>query len=78
MKPYRVWFSAVGASQEPRRPWAVLTPGGELYLAAGVERIINGRTLFNDAAYMELPGGPRGIVEADGVSMLDATRWVQS
>jgi hypothetical protein len=75
MKPWRVWFSAVGASQEPRRPWAVQSPTGELYLAATVALV--GKSAYRDTAFLELPGGPKGVMECSSVAMIDATRWVQ-
>jgi hypothetical protein len=77
MTPWRVWFSAVGASQEPRRPWAVMAPSGALYLAANVGAKV-AQTTFSDEAYRELPGGPRGVLECDDVVMVDAVPWGQS
>ncbi|HVJ13839.1 MAG TPA: hypothetical protein VM686_00300 [Polyangiaceae bacterium] len=74
MTPWRVWFSAVGASQEPRRPWAVKHPDGRLFLAAEFVAVA-ARSSFVDTAFQELPGGPRGILECDDVVLVEPIPW---
>lgn len=72
MTAWRVWFSAVGASQDPQRPWAVQAPDGSRYLAAAVVAEV-ARTVFATEG-IAVPDGPRGLIECDGVVMVDAVR----
>jgi hypothetical protein len=74
---YRVWFSNVGASQTPSRPWAVQKPDGSCFLAADVTAV-TARTVYRDSGFTELPYGPRGYLECSGVVMTDAVPLVQA
>jgi hypothetical protein len=68
----RVWFSALGASQQPPRPWFVdFDDGSEPMLVQRVD--VHGRieTDFRDEAYRELPGGPRGILIVHGEIVIE-------
>jgi hypothetical protein len=71
---YRVWFSRVGSSQVPPRPWHVRLPDGRIFRAADFVAVA-ARSAFVESGFAELPEGPKGIIECDDVVMVEPIPW---
>lgn len=56
----RVWYDKA----DSERPWRIRYADGSDARAESV-RFEYAETLFKDDAYLELPGGPRGILEGE-------------
>ena len=56
----RVWYDKA----DSERPWRIRYADGSLTRAEHVT-FEYAETLFKDDAFMELPGGPRGILEGE-------------
>jgi hypothetical protein len=69
MTAYRVWYSKVGADQNPPRPWSVKLPDGRCFLEADIVAVA-ARSAYLETGF-ELPDGPKGILECDDVVMLE-------
>lgn len=59
-----VWFVP-----DAERPWRV-SAEGKVYTCRAVV-VMQGATEFRDSGFCDLPGGPRGVLSAHGVTLND-------